>query len=320
MKILIAEDEPISRRLMQRTLQQFGYEVVIAENGRKAAEILSAKDGPRLALIDWMMPELDGPELCRRIRLTQQDRPYIYIILLTSKQNSEDVVAGLESGADDYLVKPCAPAELKARLRTGRRILELEDNLVEAREEMRYRATHDSLTGLRNRAEILLFAQKALVRSIHRGNTPLMMLCDVDHFKQINDTYGHPAGDAVLEEVARRLAGAIRPEDAVGRYGGEEFLIILNDCKRASAQSRSDSIRQTIAQTQVAVAGVSLPVTMSIGSVLHEGGADIGELETMLAQADAALYRAKANGRNCVTVVGSIVNDLSCDTETRAVA
>lgn len=304
MKILVAEDEPISRILMQRMLQQSGYEVVIAENGRKAAEILSQADGPRLALIDWMMPELDGPGLCRTIRQRQHDAPYIYILLLTSKQNSEDVVAGLESGADDYLTKPCDPAELKARLRTGRRILELEDKLVEAREQMRYKATYDSLTGIRNRSAILSFARKAIDRSAYSGKPPLLLLCDVDHFKAINDTHGHPAGDAVLQEVARRLHEAVRPTDAVGRYGGEEFLVVLNECESTVLEERGERIRDAIAGSPVRVGELSLCVTISVGAILGAAQQGDQQLESMLALADVALYRAKARGRNCVEAAG----------------
>lgn len=306
MKILLAEDEPISRALMQRTLQRFDYDVVLAEDGGKAAEILCQENGPRLALIDWMMPELDGPELCRKIRLRQHEAPYVYIVLLTSRQNSEDIVMGLESGADDYLVKPCAPAELKARLRTGRRILELEDKLVEAREQMRYKATYDSLTGLWNRASILSFARKTLSRSVGSGCSTLLILCDIDHFKRLNDTYGHPTGDAVLEETARRLTSAVRSTDAVGRYGGEEFLFVIPDCTPAHLEKRCEEIRDAVASTLVSTQNGGLSVTISIGAVLHEGDSDDSQLEGLLARADAALYRAKVQGRNRVAVADSM--------------
>ncbi|MDE1175665.1 MAG: diguanylate cyclase [Edaphobacter sp.] len=306
MKILVAEDEPVSRVLMQRMLRQFGYDVLIAEDGRKAAEILAQDDGPRLALIDWMMPELDGPDLCRKIRTAQQESSYVYIILLTSRQNSEDIVAGLESGADDYLVKPCAPAELKARLRTGRRILELQDKLVEAREQMRYKATYDSLTGLRNRAAILAFAHESLSRPAYAETVTLLMLCDVDHFKRMNDTYGHPTGDAVLEEIARRLNTAVGLGGAVGRYGGEEFLIVINDCSPSTMEGRCEVIREAISRTPIATRNHELPATISIGSILHESGNGDMPLKSLLAHADAALYRAKEQGRNCVVFAESM--------------
>jgi diguanylate cyclase (GGDEF)-like protein len=305
MKILVAEDEPISRLMTTRLLQQFGYDVVIAEDGRKAFDILSQEDGPRLALVDWMMPELDGPELCRAMREQQRDASYVYIILLTSKQNSEDVVAGLESGADDYLTKPCAPAELNARLRTGRRILELEDKLVEAREQMRYRATYDSLTGIRNRAATLSFARKILARSTYSNKPAILALCDVDHFKSINDSYGHPVGDAVLQEVARRLTECIRPSDAVGRYGGEEFLLVLSECPASALEESAERIRNAVAAIPIVVGHLSLNITISIGSILCSD-CQSEELEQILTSVDAALYRAKARGRNCVEAIAAM--------------
>src|SRR6202012_4635872 len=164
MKILVADDDAVSLRLMQGLLERGGYVVTTAENGREAAEKLATPGCPRLALIDWMMPELDGPGVCREVR-SRQDGSYIYITLLTSKQSSEDVVLGLEAGADDYLIKPCNTEELKARLRTGVRILDLEDKLVEAREEMRYKATHDFLTGLWNRGSIVSDFDRELARA-----------------------------------------------------------------------------------------------------------------------------------------------------------
>src|SRR6202044_593173 len=141
--------------------------------------------GPRLALIDWMMPGLDGPGVCREVRTRHNDL-YVYILLLTSKESSEDIVHGLEAGADDYLTKPCHPAELHARLHTGRRILQLEDRLIEAREEMRYKATHDALTGLLDRGAILSLLQGELLRSTRERSPVSLLLCDIDHFKQIN--------------------------------------------------------------------------------------------------------------------------------------
>src|SRR5216683_5510833 len=154
MKILIADDEGMSRQLLQKTLERAGYEVIAVENGRFAADQLCKPEGPRLALLDWVMPELDGPGVCRQVR-KRKEQSYVYMVLLTSKESKEDVVAGLESGADDYLTKPFDPEELKARLRSGARILDLENRLIEAREEMRFKASHDALTTLWNRAVML---------------------------------------------------------------------------------------------------------------------------------------------------------------------
>src|SRR5882762_7861814 len=204
MKILVADDDMISRRLVGRMLERFGYEVVTAENGLQAAEILSGEDSPRLALIDWMMPELDGPGVCKLVR-SRHDTRYIYVILLTAKQASEDIVVGLEAGADDYLIKPCNTDELKARLRTGVRILDLEDKLVEAREEMRFRATHDALTALWNRGTIVAGFERELLRARRENGVVSILLCDIDHFKQVNDIHGHQIGDEVLRQVSSRI-------------------------------------------------------------------------------------------------------------------
>lgn len=298
MKILIADDDPVSRLLMQRTLEKFGYEVVLAGDGRAAVEILSQSDGPRLALIDWMMPKLDGLGLCREVRSTQRDGAYVYMLLLTSRQDAEDVVAGLEAGADDYITKPCHPAVLRARLHTGRRILSLEETLVQAREEMRFKATHDALTKLWNRASILSLARSELQRSAREARPFSLLLCDVDHFKRVNDTHGHPVGDVVLEEVAKRLTSTVRGYDAVGRYGGEEFLILLSNCGESCVRARAEDIRMAVASTPIQTGSAELSVTISIGAMACKGSKGDIPLESMLAQTDAALYRAKAEGRN----------------------
>jgi two-component system cell cycle response regulator len=298
MKILIADDDPVSRLLMQRTLEKFGYDIVLAEDGRRAVEILSEPDGPRLAIIDWMMPRLDGLGLCREIRSTRGDGAYVYILLLTSRQDAQDVVAGLEAGADDYITKPCHPSVLRARLHTGRRILSLEETLIHAREEMRFKATHDGLTSLLNRASILSAAAKELHRSTREARPFSLLLCDIDHFKRVNDDYGHLTGDVVLKEVSRRLVSSVRDYDAVGRYGGEEFLILLSNCDENCLKARAEHIRAAIASTPVQVGDAELFVSISIGAILYSFSEPDVSLESMLAQADSALYRAKAEGRN----------------------
>lgn len=306
MKILVADDDPISRTLMQRTLQKFGYEVVLAENGRMAVEILSRSDGPRLALIDWMMPQLDGPDLCKEVRAFHREGEYIYIVLLTSKQGSEDIVAGLEAGADDYITKPCPPAELRARLHTGCRILSLEEKLVQARDEMLFKATHDSLTSIWNRASILSLMGSELERSFRERACIGILLCDVDHFKRINDNHGHLVGDIVLREVAKRLTSAVRPYDAVGRYGGEEFLILLSHCDHSTLESRSEDVRALIVGTPMVAGAEELSVSVSIGAVACRYWEPGVPIERVLARADAALYRAKTEGRNRTAIADEL--------------
>jgi diguanylate cyclase (GGDEF)-like protein len=301
LKILVADDEALSRRLLEKTLERAGYEVMAVENGRLAVEQLNRPDGPRLALLDWVMPELDGPGVCRAVRRQQdqQDQAYVYIVLLTSKESKEDIVTGLESGADDYLTKPFNVDELKARLRTGERILHLEGRLVEAREMMRFKATHDALTSIWNRGVIMDLLGRELARSQRESGCTIVLLGDVDHFKAINDTHGHPVGDEVLREIARRLLLSIRSYDFVGRYGGEEFLLVLNNCNPESAEARAEEIRKGVSNRAIQTTSGALQVNMSFGLLLSKAWG-VRPVEELLHEVDAALYAAKAAGRNCV--------------------
>jgi len=307
-KILIADDDPVSLRILERMLQQSGYEILKAHDGREAAAMLAAPDAPRLAIVDWMMPGLDGPGVCREVRSRKDDR-YVYIVLLTAKQASEDIVSGLQAGADDYLTKPCHPAELEARLHTGRRILQLEDKLVEAREEMHFKATHDGLTTLWNRAAILALLHSELSRAVRDRSPVSLVLCDIDHFKRVNDAHGHPVGDEVLREVSRRLLDSVRLHDAVGRYGGEEFLIVLGGCDFPNLQVRAEQIRQRIADVPFPASdgALALPISMSAGAVTIPEWDGSLCLDPFIKQADDALYQAKASGRNCVVFAESLV-------------
>lgn len=298
MKILIADDEALSRRLLEKTLNRAGYEVIAVEDGKKAFEQLSRPEGPRLALLDWMMPEMDGPAVCRAMR-KRTEQTYVYMVLLTAKGTKEETVAGLESGADDYLTKPFNAEELRARLRVGERILLLEDRLVEARENMRFRANHDALTSLLNRGTVLDLLNRELHRSYREHNSTVILLGDVDHFKRVNDSLGHGAGDEALIEIANRLLASVRSYDFVGRYGGEEFLVVLNGCDRVYAPARAESIRKSVSARSIVTAKGALNMTMSFGVLL---AADWGPrpMEELLHEVDLALYEAKSAGRDCV--------------------
>jgi two-component system, cell cycle response regulator len=298
MKILVAEDDTLSRVMLQKSLERAGYEVIAVNNGERSIAALHAEDPPRLALLDWVMPEKDGIEVCREIR-SHRERPYTYLILLSSKESKREIVEGLEAGADDYLTKPYDEEELKARLRTGERILELEDRLVEARENMRFQATHDPLTSLWNRGVIEEFLGREIRRSRRENSCTVVMLCDVDHFKQVNDQFGHNIGDDVLRELARRLQRSVRSYDMVGRFGGEEFLVILNRCDPGTAMTRAENLRAMVAKQPFQTRANPLAITISVGVALSCDFLQENPDE-ILAAVDEALYAAKNAGRNCV--------------------
>jgi diguanylate cyclase (GGDEF)-like protein len=297
-KILLAEDDPIACRRLQECLTDWGYEVLAVGDGTEALRALQAPDAPQIALLDWMMPGLDGPEICREVRRRPRDR-YTYILLLTAKAGADEIMAGFESGADDYLIKPFDLLELQGRLLAARRIVRLNDDLIAAREAMRHQATHDGLTGVWNRPAILEHLERELQRAGREGRTLSVILGDLDHFKHVNDTFGHLAGDAVLKEAAQRLSGGIRPYDLIGRYGGEEFVILLPGADAGDAVHCAERLRHRIAAEPVAHEGQRIDVTVSLG-VAHSADVDPPGAAALLQAADLALYQAKARGRNCV--------------------
>lgn len=293
MKILIADDDPISVLYLQDMLGEWGYEVVVAGDGSTARDILREPDGPVLAVLDWMMPGMDGIDVCRAIRDTVKDR-YVYMIMLTSRTETEFIVAAMNAGADDYIGKPFNSEEMQVRVRAGRRIAELE-------QELRLLASRDALTGIANRGAIIDLLQRELARRARTQEPVSVIFCDLDHFKSINDTYGHLAGDEVLRELTRRMTATLRPYDSFGRYGGEELLGVLPNCQMEGALEVAERMRAAVADKPVVTQYGDIACTVSIGvaSVERQDTATLGGL---LHRADGALYRAKANGRNCITI------------------
>ena len=298
MRILIAEDDPVSRRLLEATLVRWDYEVVVTCDGPSALEQLQRDDAPSLALLDLIMPGMNGDEVCRQVR-DRLDGKYAYLLLLTANSHKADLIHGLNAGADDYLVKPVDPMELKARLNTGRRILGLQEQLIAAREAMRRQAMRDSLTGAWNHAAILDILNSELHRGWRDGSPLSVVLADLDHFKDVNDTFGHLAGDEALCEAYRRMAKAMRPYDMIGRYGGEEFLIVLPGCDEPGALHFCERLRGQVADSPIAFQGEEISVTVSVGVVVREPN-DSADGQALLQAADQALYRAKRAGRNRV--------------------
>jgi two-component system, cell cycle response regulator len=297
MRILIADDELMSRRMLEATLTRLGHEVMAVADGSAALEALLEPSGPRLAILDWMMPGKDGLEVCRALR--KESQAYVYAILLTARASAEDVITGLDAGADDFLTKPFNAGELRARLRSGIRVLELESGLLEAQEKLRRYASIDHLTGLWNRRMILEQFDRELNR-VRRENRPLTIaLVDIDRFKAVNDTHGHSAGDTVLRETASAIRSQLREYDFVGRYGGEEFLMLLPGCGEDDARRIAERVRERIEATPAVAGDIVIPVTASFGlATIHKP--DAVSSTAIIEAADEALYRAKEGGRNRV--------------------
>jgi len=299
MKILLAEDSPVYRRLISESLKEWSFDLVVAEDGAEAWRLLKRPDAPRLILLNWMLPGIDGIELCRRIRKNETCEGYAYTVIFTGQARKEGLAEAMEAGADDYLVKPFEPSELRARLLAGKRILDLQRELVFSRESFRFAATHDFLTGILNRAEVLASLDRELARSRRKHGPVGIILADLDHFKQINDSLGHLAGDVVLKEVARRLRSDLRVYDSVGRYGGEEFLLVLPDCDLNTTARRANEICRLVSSEPIATSGGRTSVTLSMGATASDC-APGATIESLLQEADTALYRAKESGRNRV--------------------
>ena len=300
MDILIAEDDGASRQLLAATLTRWGYRVVSTSDGVAARDALLSGQGPRLAILDWMMPGMDGVSVCRQVR-EQRALPYCYLILLTSQTGQDDLVAGLEAGADDYIAKPFRPPELRARLRAGRRILALQDELIAERDLFQSRAARDPLTRLWNHAEIFRILGQELERAGREHGTVGAVIADLDRFGEVNNTFGHLAGDMVVRATAETMTALLRPYDGIGRCGGDEFLLVLPGCDLGKASALAERLRVGISANPVDTPDGLVSVTTSLGVAVCQERAAFTPDELVRA-ADEALYRAKRLGANRVEV------------------
>ena len=301
MRILIAEDEAVNRRLLEANLAAWGHATVTVDNGDDAwAAITHERHDIGVAILDLIMPGLSGLDICRRLR-SADTRDYLYTILLTARSAKQDIVEGLEAGADDYIVKPFDPAELRLRINAGVRIVNLERALRKANLDLSVQATTDALTATLNRMALLQRLDECLARARRERSSLAVLMIDIDHFKTINDTHGHAVGDHVLIELARRLRQSCRSYDVLGRYGGEEFVVVLPNCAAAEGRIVAEHMRKAIADVPFVTPEGELNVAISIGVASSSAHP---EMTPLLKAADDALYIAKRNGRNRTAVDG----------------
>ena len=301
-RILVVDDHEDNVELLRARLEARGYQVEAARDGLEALERVDAR-APDLILLDVMMPKLDGIEVVRRIKGNPK-LPFIPIIMQTALETTEDKVEGLDAGADDYITKPIDFAELEARVKSLLRIKALQEELAKANESLLRMSQIDGLTGVDNRRHIEERLTEMFDHSA-RLNEPLaVVMCDVDHFKSVNDTHGHQAGDAVLRQVADVLSDTAREIDRVGRYGGEEFLVILPGANVHDAVAFAERVRHAVESRDFAYDGGTVRRTLSAG-VASWPHPDIRHQEALVKAADDALYVAKESGRNRVVAYGS---------------
>jgi diguanylate cyclase (GGDEF)-like protein len=293
MKVLIAEDEAITRSVLEANLREWGYEVTAVTDGSEALDIIQQPESPSIVITDWMMPRMDGLTLCRNIR-TMEKSQYIYLIILTAKGEKKDIIEGLEAGADDYLSKPFNRDELRYRTRIGERIINLERRIMEM-------ANTDPLTGLPNRRAFMQRMEQELARAQRENNPLSVVLADVDHFKNINDTYGHQIGDLVLQRFVHQLKNSARPYDFPGRYGGEEFLFCFPGVDGTQATNVAERMRGRVEEMEIMLNDDprSIRITASFGTASYTSRSK-ENLDSLIKRADDALYQAKKKGRNRV--------------------
>ena len=295
--ILIVDDSPIYRKLVEHSLPGADYTFLVAKNGSEALKLFH-DHRPSLVITDWSMPDFSGPELCKKIREGSQQH-FAYLILLTSNDRKEQIIEGLSAGADDYLTKPFHPGELVARVEVGRRMLDLHRQIEAKNKQLEEMALTDALTSLPNRRAVDLWASRQISAASRHGFPLWVTMCDLDHFKKINDTFGHDAGDAVIKAFAEVLRVNTRQSNICARLGGEEFLMILTHIDKAQVTIAIERVRERFAALKFDFEGKSASATASFGVAGYTGGA-APDLNSLLVRADKALYSAKNRGRNRV--------------------
>ena len=315
MRILIADDDNVSRRRLEKFLEGMDYDVLSCKDGLEAWETIQSENAPHLLVLDWMMPRMDGLEICRQVRKLDKE-PYTFILLLTSKNETNDIVKGMEAGADDYITKPFNQNELSVRLRAGRRIVELNEELLGMRDILQKETIHDELTGLYNRRYMTEILEKELASALRYKTDLSCLLFDLDFFKDVNDTFGHAFGDLVLREFSACLKRVARKTDIPIRYGGEEFMLLLTNTDIEGAKHVAENVRSACEALKFDDGNNSTTATVSIGAAsinYHK----LLESKELIALADKALYRAKAEGRNRVKVYTREPFEQSADGKTR---
>lgn len=298
-RVLIADDDEIARELLCASLESWDYIPVVCKNGQEALDCLEAANSPQIAILDWNMPGISGPEICRQLR-ARQPAPYTFVMLLTNRDDYSDQLTGLKSGADDFITKPFDPPELKLRLRTGVRILKLQSQLEQARDTYRHEAESDELTGLWNRRSLQARLELEINETGRTGTPFSLVIVDIDHFKQINDTLGHNVGDAALRHVAKCLKLSTRSGDIIGRYGGDEFVLLLPDANVVDARQAAERLRLRVASADLRSNGEPYSVSVSVGVAEIQNQPGLTS-DLAVEMADRALYAAKRAGRNRVT-------------------
>ena len=297
-RILIAGSNPVAQTALYRMLMDWDYEVTMGADGFKAFSILQTANSPRLAILDSQLPGIRAVEVCRRIRALNQLN-YAYLMLLTDNGARGDLVAAMEAGADDYILRPFHAQEFRARLQVGSRIVKLQERLIRAHEDLYEQATRDSLTGLWNRRSIIQILETELARASRAGGSVAVIMADIDHFKQVNDRFGHLTGDTVLREATHRMSSVLRKYDSMGRFGGEEFLIVVPGCKFEGSLAVAERLREVMNCEGYSVKGGRCDATCSFGLAWSDRCHAI-DANQLLHEADAALYAAKHKGRNRV--------------------